>query len=245
MARIKISDIKKEADERNWKLLSKQYFNLDTELIWECPENHKVYLPYKKIRDKWECPICKLNNFKIEKIQYIPKKKGVQRILGLDQATHISGFSVFDNEKLITHGTLEVYEDDEIERDNHIKQWLISIVENLKIDIVGLEDIQLQQFNNKEVGVTTYKILARLQGILMECCYELGIDYVLCPPATWRAHCKVKGRTKADKKKSMQLIVKDLFDISVSNDEADAIGIGKYIAENRKKKKEIFNWEEN
>lgn len=245
MARIKITDIKKEADERNWKLLSREYINLDSELRWECPEGHKVYLPYKKIRDRWECPSCKLNNFKIEKVQYIPKKKGVQRVLGLDQATHISGFSVFDNEKLITHGTLEVYEDDEIERDNHIKQWLISIVENLKVDIVGLEDIQLQQFNNKEVGVTTYKILARLQGILMECCYELGIEYILCPPATWRAHCKVKGRTKADKKKSMQLIVKDLFDISVSNDEADAIGIGKYIAETKKKKKEIFNWEDN
>lgn len=244
MARIKIEEIKEEAKKENWEVISNKYTNLDTEMIFECPEKHKVYLPYKKIRNKWECPVCKMNNFKIEQIEYIPKKKGVQRVLGLDQATHISGFSIFDNEKLIHHGTLEVFEDDEIERDNHIKQWLISIIESWKIDLIGMEDIQLQQFNNRDIGVTTFKILARLQGILMECCYELGIDYILCPPATWRAHCKVKGRTKSDKKKSMQLIVKELFDISVNNDEADAIGIGKYIAETKKKQKEIFNWED-
>ena len=42
----------------------------------------------------------------------------------------------------------------------------------------------------------------------------------------------------------MQLIVKELFDISVSNDEADAIGIGKYVAETKQKKKKIVNWED-
>ena len=245
MARIKLEDIEKEAKERNWKVKSLEYKNLDTEMIWECPEEHKVYLPYKKIRNKWECPICKKNNFKVETQKIIPKKKNVERLLALDQATHISGFSIFDNEELIYHGVLEVFEDDEIERDSHIKQWLISMIEGWRIDSVALEDIQLQQLNNKNVGVTTYKILAHLQGILMECCYELGIKYTVCPPATWRAHCGVKGRTKNDKKKSMQLLVKKIFDISVSNDEADAIGIGKYVAETKKRTQEIFNWEEN
>lgn len=244
MAKIKIEDIKEEAKLNNWKVLSNEYINLDTEMVFECAEGHKVYFPYKKIRNKWECPVCKINKFKVEKNQYIPKKNGIKRVLGLDQATHISGFSIFDNEELVSHGTLKVYEDDEIERDNHIKQWLISTIENQKIDIVGIEDIQLQSFNNKNVGVKTFKILARLQGILMECCYEMGIDYVLCPPASWRSHCKVRGRAKADQKKSMQLIVKELFDISVSNDEADAIGIGKYVAETKQKKKKIVNWED-
>ena len=244
MAKIKLSDIVLEAQQHNWEVISNTYTNLDTEMRFVCEEGHNVYLPYKKVRGKWECPICRQNCYKNDNIEIIPKKKGIQRVLGLDQATHISGFSIFDDKKLVLHGVLEVYEDNEIERDNHIKQWLISIIESWSIDIVALEDIQLQQFNNRDVGITTFKILARLQGILMECCYEMGVDYVLCPPATWRAHCKVKGRTKADKKKSMQLIVKELFDISVSNDEADAIGIGKYVAETKKKTMEIFNWED-
>ena len=37
--------------------------------------------------------------------------------------------------------------------------------------------------------------------------------------------------------------VKEWFDITVSDDVADAIGIGKYISEHHKKKVEIINWE--
>lgn len=41
----------------------------------------------------------------------------------------------------------------------------------------------------------------------------------------------------------MQIITKKLFDVTVSEDEADAIGIGKYMAEAVVKNNQIFNWE--
>lgn len=41
----------------------------------------------------------------------------------------------------------------------------------------------------------------------------------------------------------MQNLVKKWFDISVSDDCADAIGIGKYVAERHQKKTEIVSWE--
>ena len=44
-------------------------------------------------------------------------------------------------------------------------------------------------------------------------------------------------------KKSMQLLVKEWHDISVTNDEADAVGIGKYLSNLIIKEKEIVNWE--
>ena len=100
-----------------------------------------------------------------------------------------------------------------------------------------------KQFNNKNVGVTTFQTLARLQGVLMVTCCEQKIEYIIVPPATWRAHCEVKGRTRVDRKRSMQMKVKDWFDITVNDDIADAIGIGKYINDKHKKKVEIFNWE--
>jgi len=93
------------------------------------------------------------------------------------------------------------------------------------------------------VGVTTYRTLARLQGALLVACKESGVDAVVCAPATWRAHCGVKGRTRADKKRSMQNLVKEWFDVTVSDDVADAIGLGKYVSNTYKKKVEIFNWE--
>lgn len=243
MSKIKLEDIRKAAIEQGWTVLSEEYKNLDTEMVFECNEGHKVYAPYKKIRDRWECPICKKNKYNNFEEKIIPKDSKVQRTLGLDQATHITGYSIFDGKDLVYAGTFEAAAEDEIERDIEIRNWLHQIIQNWKPDIIGIEGIQLQQFNNKTIGVTTYQTLARLQGILMALCVEEKVEYVVCAPATWRAHCKVKGRTRTDKKKSMQTKVKEWFDITVSDDVADAIGIGRYVCDNHKKQVEIFEWE--
>jgi Holliday junction resolvasome RuvABC endonuclease subunit len=243
VSKIKVEDIRKAAIENGWKLISTEYKNLSTELTFICNEGHEINIPYKKVRDKWECPLCKANKYYNFSEEVKPKSKGVQRAIGLDQATHITGYSIFDNEELIYAGTFEATAEDEIARDVQIQNWLIQLIHNWKPDVVGLEGIQLQQFNDKMVGVTTYQTLARLQGILMATCYNLKVDYMICPPATWRNHSGVKGRSRADKKRSMQNKIKEWFDITVSDDVADAIGIGKYINETHKKKVEIFNWE--
>lgn len=243
MSKIKIDEIRKAAIEHNWILLSEEYKNLDSELIFRCDEGHKIYLPYKKVRDKWECPICKQNQYYNFSNEIIPKKKSVQRTIGLDQATHITGYSIFDDGELIYAGIFEAEAEDEISRDIEIKNWVIQLIQNWKPDVIAMEGIQLQQFNNKMIGVTTYQTLARLQGILMATCHEQKIEYIVVPPATWRAHCQVKGRTRADRKRSMQMKVKEWFDITVSDDVADAIGIGKYTNDKHRKKVEIFDWE--
>ena len=243
MSKIKIDDIRKAAIEHNWTLLSEEYKNLDSELVFRCNEDHKIYLPYKKVRNKWECPICKQNQYNNFSNEIIPKKKSIQRTVGLDQATHITGYSIFDDGELIYAGTFEAAAEDEISRDIEIRNWLIQLIQNWKPDIIAIEGIQLQQFNNKMIGVTTYQTLARLQGILMAACCEQKVEYTIVPPATWRAHCQVKGRTRADKKRSMQMKIKEWFDITVSDDVADAIGIGKYTNDKHKKKVEIFDWE--
>ena len=113
------------------------------------------------------------------------------------------------------------------------------MIELWKPDFVGLEGIQYQQ----NMGVTTFETLARLQGILMETLYELNIQFSICHTNTWRAYCKVKGRTRTDKKRSMQMLAKEWFDITVTDDEADAIGIGKYVAEVLNKNVVTYNWE--
>lgn len=243
MSKIKLEEIRKEAEQHGWEVLSDTYQNLNTEMVFKCDEGHQVFAPFKNIRDKWICPICEKNQFKTQKLEVVPKKEGVIRVLALDQATHISGYSVFDDGQLVKSGIFQTSLSGEIERDNMIKMWVLSMIEAFKPDIVGLEDIQLQQFEGRSVGVTTYKTLAHLQGILMEAIYEAKIDYEVIPPATWRAYCGVKGRTKADKKASMQFLVKQWYDVSVTNDESDAIGIGKYVSDNFGKKVKIVSWE--
>lgn len=239
MAKIKIEMIAEELAADNWEVLSTEYQNLDTEMEFLCNEGHKVYAPWKKIRTKRECPVCKQNRFKQNVGIIKPKIKGENRVLALDQASHITGYSIFDGTNLVSYGTFTAKEEDEAKRFHEIKLWLISMIENWQCDIVGIEGIQFQQ----NMGVTTFQTLARLQGVLMDLCVELNIQYVICPTNTWRAHCGVKGRARTDRKRSMQLLVKEWYDVSVSDDIADAVGIGKYVSDVHQKKTKIINWE--
>lgn len=242
MAIINIETIQSNLPE-GWKLISTSYKNLDTELEFTCPVGHKVYNTWKRMRTRAECPICKEKQSLSENI-IIPKPKGIYRTIAIDQATHINGYAIYDDKKLVKYGTFTARLTKEIERDDEIKMWLCSLISNWKPDLIALEGIQLQtEGKMHSMGVTTFETLARLQGILMEACFENKINFVICPTNTWRAHCKVKGQTRTDKKASMRLLAKEWHEVIVSEDEADAIGIGKYASEIHGTQHQISNWE--
>lgn len=239
MAKINLEEIIQIAQIHNWEVISTEYKNLDTPLEFKCNEGHSIHLPYKKVRNRWECPVCKTNTF-FARGQIISKPKDTVRVLALDQSTHISGYSIYDNKKLVDFGTYVAPKgDEEIERDSKLKQWLISMIENWQIDFIGLEGIQYQE----KMGVTTFETLARLQGILMETCYSIGVPYLICPTNTWRKEVGVKGRARTDRKRSAQKIIKDLYDVTATEDEADAILIGQYTANHYGLKPKVLSWE--
>lgn len=72
--------------------------------------------------------------------------------------------------------------------------------------------------------------MAHLQGVISNYLYEKSIDFLIVPAATWRAHSEIKGKTRTDKKKNAQLKIKRFYDVSVTQDEADAILIGRWAA---------------
>ena len=243
MARITLDTINEELAQYGWKCISTEYKNLDTNLTFECEEGHQVYAPWKKIRTKRECPVCKNNEFK-KIVATVPQKpRGVKRVLAIDQATHVCGWSIFDGTNLIRYGTFKSAENnDEIARCSNIKNWMLSMINNWHPDVVALEGIQFQEEGSgQKMGVTVFQSLARLQGILMESCYTSKIECIICPTNTWRHHCGVKGRARTDKKRSMQLLAKKWYDITLTDDEADAIGIGIYASDLNNI--QVVNWE--
>ena len=102
MAKISLDSIREELEQDGWKVISDTYTNLETEMRFECPEGHAVFAPWKKLRAKRICPTCEANIYKTEAAtsKIVPKKKNVFRVLALDQATHITGFSIFDDKEL-------------------------------------------------------------------------------------------------------------------------------------------------
>lgn len=248
MARFNIKDLKTEFKELGWELISDKYTNLTTQLEMICPEGHTVYMNYDKFRKNHICPICARKKIDLkETIESKPKKKGDFRILALDQATITSGWSVFDNENLIKFGSYTTKDNDTDNRIVDFKNYLINMLEFWKPDKVILEDIQLQQFgpksSNNVEGVTTFKKLAQLQGVLINTLIENGIEYSIAHTGTWRNACGIKGKTRADRKRSAQLIVEETYGIKSTQDEADAICIGLYATKKREQNNTVISWE--
>lgn len=218
--------------------MSTEYVNLKTDLELLCPEGHTTFVTYEKWRrGNYQCPICKQNPYFNAENKTV--KKSGYRILAFDQASITSGWAVFDDTKLITYGKWSSDGARSTERIAQTKYWIASMIEKFKPDEVIFEDIQLQKFGEGGEAVLTFKKLAHLQGVLKNYCYEKGMPYQVIPSATWRAHSEIKGRARTDKKKSAQLKIKNLYDVHVTQDEADAILLGKYAADMHTKTKVI------
>lgn len=244
MAKIRLEEIQKKIEAFGWKVISTEYINLDTEMTFECAEGHRVFMPWKRLRGRVECPVCKSKQEHKNDGEVFPKPKGIKRTLALDQATKVTGYAIFDNTKLIKYGTFSTSSDDDIERMSMMRTWLTSMITSWKPDYIGIEGIQFQEEGGgQRMGITVFQTLARLQGILMMVCHDAKIPFEICPTNTWRHSCGVKGKTRTDKKRSTQLLVKQWYDIKVSEDEADAIGIGKYLTNFIQRNTEVANWE--
>lgn len=249
MAKILLENIQEEANKINWKVISTKYINLKTEMEFRCPLNHVVITTYEKWRRQPICPICQktANDNPIISAIY-SKGKNDYRVLALDQSSYITGWSIYENNKLIKYGTYAVNYESEANRINCVKEWLINMINAWQIDYVWLEDIQLQDHKNGEeysekIGVTTYKVLAHLQGVLINALYANGIPYNIVHTATWRKFCNIKGKARPDKKKNAQLQVLDWYGLNVDIDAAEAICIGRYGTNYSAKSMELLNWE--
>lgn len=246
MARISISSINEELALTGWSCVSEKYENLDTQLHFKCDEGHDVYSTWKKIRSRRDCPTCASNEYANVDMKVVPKR-GKQRVMAFDQSSHISGWCVIDDGQLVSYGKFAAGAGDEAERLNKIRMWFCSMATSWKPDYIGFEGIQYQATSegdkSKIMGVTVFQTLARVQGVLMEAAFGLKIPFEVIPTNTWRAHVGVKGRTRTDKKMSMKLLIKKWYDISVVDDIADAIGIGKYLADHAIKAISTEQWD--
>lgn len=238
MAKIIIGDIKVELILKGWNLLSTNYVNLDSDLEMQCPEGHKVFMSFKQWRRKAECPTCSSNVYStLKEATAMQKKGGTTRVLALDDSTTVTGWAVFDNEELVGYSKIEMTQSSATERIAALRQWLLSMLVKWKPDTVAIEDIQKQE------NVQIFKVLAQLQGVMINTLFENKYSYDIVHVATWRSYCEIKGRTRAELKKNAQEKIKEWYDVSVTQDEADAICIGRYVVNDLSKNNDFSGWE--
>jgi len=227
----KLDDTKKEVASLKWQLLSDTYKNLDTIMNFQCPEGHVLQLTMRQWRKNPVCNICEHSSVIKE------KKKNTQRIIALDNATHITGWAVFDNTQLVSYGKYTTQDKDTSDRILEMGDWLSNLLVKWEPNTIILEDIQQQ--NN----VSTFKVLAKLQGVLEYISKKNGVEYYIISPATWKHNAQVQGRTRIDQKRSAQLIVNKIYGVQATQDECDAILLGKYGVDKFLKNIRMVNFE--
>lgn len=150
--------------------------------------------------------------------------------IAFDQASSTSGYSVFLDKNLVSYGKFNhegTYYDKLLKTKNSILEIIKTYKKEYpkeKVKII-FEEIQLQG------NVVTFKKLAQLQGVVFTAVLEeFGIEADCYSAATWKAFNKVRGTNRTEQKRNAQKIALDSFGVKVTQDEADALLLGRYAS---------------
>lgn len=235
MGTINIYSVQNALEAEGWKLLSETYKNLKTPLEMLCPQGHKQEQTFDNWRKHRLCDICLAGDpYKVKKNKVPKKGTDTQRILALDAATGTTGYAIYDDKVLVGFGIFKTTASlPATERINQVKNWLKAALKEWQPDFVGVENIQLQKYGTKatDVQVKTFQTLANLQGVVLDTLFEACIDHELVYPSEWRSYCGINDgdQHRDPKKKQAQAKVKIWYNMDCTEDESDAICIGKYF----------------
>ena len=223
MAKLSKEKIQQELQEKGFKLVdSSNYQTLASPIIIECEHGHKIEASLSDVRHpSFECPLCNHSvNFINPKA--VPAKKGY-RLIAFDQATEHFGLSIWDNNELVFY-SLYTFTGDVVTRLSKIQNFIENIViKAWEPDCIIMEDIQ-----QPHGAVMTFKVLAMLLGILEVTCLNNHINYEVVSPNVWRKYVGTCGKNRKEEKLLSVAVVKNKYNITVSDDVAEAILIGLY-----------------
>lgn len=164
-------------------------------------------------------------------------------ILSLDLSTKSSGWAIFIDGELTSHGCITSASIDLIKRIYIMKDGIQKLLTENEIDKIVVEEVRPE--GGYGVGnQKTHKALMWLQAAIAFMVHDffskIEIEYIY--PSSWRASCGIKngrGIKRMTLKEADIEFVKETYGILVNDDEADAICIG--YAQYNKESDEI-NW---
>lgn len=148
--------------------------------------------------------------------------------IALDQSTKLTGYSVWDGTELIEHGVLNsnIKENNYIERIKVMSKLIEQLVDKYNPNYIAIEDVQFQR------NYSVYHQLSCNQGSIMKILFDRNIPFTIVPVNTWRSYNDIKGNKKREEQKMAAIaLVGDLYGIKATDDECEAILIGRYLTE--------------
>ena len=142
------------------------------------------------------------------------------KLIAFDQSTTRSGFCIMEmgSGDIIESGVIIPNKNDEtIDRIIYTIKRCLNLVRTNEIAFVFIEGVQNQR--NPKV----FEILAKLAGSLEVMLHESGYIVNVVKASEWRKRVGIKGRKRADVKKEAIEMVKEIYGLDVSEDEAEAV----------------------
>ena len=238
MSRLSQEEIEKIAKEKNLIILNPEsYVSLSSDLEFKCLKCKKMFISnMDTVRSpRFMCPECEKQRA-VYRNSPPPKEKDVFRIIGFDQATVSFGISVFDNGQLV-YFAVERFNGATENRLASIATFIEKICREWRPDLVELEDIQLQHNN---AGYITFKTLAELLGVVKMTLSRENVPHDVVLNKVWQSMFMIGGSNRITQKMNVIKKVKELFDIDVSDDIADAVLIGNYAVHKKMTYRKAF-----
>lgn len=145
------------------------------------------------------------------------------KILALDQSTNVNGYSIWNNDELSAFGHFKSQGEKSILKMEDIYLQIKELIKNNAPDYVVIEGVQFQK------NYKVYSILSQLQGMLFSLFFQEDTPFFVVEPTSWKSFSKLNLKNKREEQKKEAIeTVKNLFGKVVTEDEADAILLGRY-----------------
>lgn len=149
-------------------------------------------------------------------------------ILAIDASSKSSGWSIFEDNKLLEYGCITASSTDLIKRIQKMIEGFDSVLSKYKVNKVVLEEVRPDTGYNSNTNV--WKALTWLQAAIAFLVHEkypkTEIEFIY--PSSWRSKVGIKtgkGIKRETLKEADIRYVKEKFNISVNDDIADSICI--------------------
>lgn len=224
MARLTHQQITDEIQKLGYELVDdSKYTSMQSRIVIRCPKGHLIETCLADFRrPSFTCPICDKDVDFINP-KDVPAKNDAYRVIAFDQATEKFGLSIFDNGELVFY-RLFTFSGELVARLSKIHKLVEEIIiPQWQPDYIVMEDIQYQSN-----GILTFKVLAMLLGVIQTSCAEHNVPFEAVSPNVWRKYAGTNGANRREEKMLSVAMVKEKYNIKVTDDVAEAILIGRY-----------------
>lgn len=147
------------------------------------------------------------------------------RVLAIDPSISKTGWAVVEDGQVITYGTIKTTAKQEnLDRIIYIVRELKAIFVSKQCECAVIEKLLVFRENS-----------AKTIEVLMGLYYHINLEFwkrkwlvVEIAPSTWKKHCRIEGKKRAEQKVNSIEHVKNCYGLDVTDDEADAICLGEY-----------------